>query len=64
MDDVILQHEEDRGIHRLVMDHGPNALDRPLMEALRSALHRHGRNSFIKFLESIFLSVGEFFPVV
>ena len=38
MDDVILQHEEDRGIHRLVMDHGPNALDRPLMEALRTAL--------------------------
>jgi enoyl-CoA hydratase len=38
MDDVILQHEEERGIHRLIMDHGSNALDRPLMEALQSAL--------------------------
>ncbi len=38
MDDVILRHEEIRGIHHLVMDHGPNALDRPMMEALHSAL--------------------------
>ncbi len=38
MDDVILRHEEIRGIHHLVMDNGPNALDRPMMEALHSAL--------------------------
>ena len=38
MDDVILQHEEIRGVHHLVMDNGPNALDRPMMEALRSTL--------------------------
>ena len=38
MADWFLRHEENRGVHRLVMDHGPNALDRPLMEALREAL--------------------------
>ena len=38
MADRFLRHEENRGVHRLVMDHGPNALDRPLMEALREAL--------------------------
>jgi hypothetical protein len=38
MADRFLRHEENRGVHRLVMDHGPNALDRPLMEALRDAL--------------------------
>jgi enoyl-CoA hydratase/carnithine racemase len=38
MDDVILRHEEIRGIHCLVMDNGPNALDRPMMEVLHSAL--------------------------
>jgi enoyl-CoA hydratase/carnithine racemase len=38
MGDVILRHEEIRGIHCLVMDNGPNALDRPMMEALHSAL--------------------------
>ena len=32
------RHEENRGVHRLVMDHGPNALDRPLMAALRKEL--------------------------
>lgn len=38
MTDMLLRHEENRGIHRLVMDHGPNALDRSLMGALREAL--------------------------
>jgi len=38
MADLFLRHEENRGVHRLVMDHGPNALDRPLMGALREAL--------------------------
>jgi enoyl-CoA hydratase/carnithine racemase len=36
----LLRHEEDRGVHRLVMKHGPNALDRPLMTALRSEIRR------------------------
>jgi enoyl-CoA hydratase/carnithine racemase len=36
--DNVLVHEENRGIHRLVMDHGPNALDHPLMSALRNRL--------------------------
>ena len=35
MSEALLRHEENRGVHRLVMDHGPNALDRPLMAALR-----------------------------
>jgi enoyl-CoA hydratase len=34
----IIQHAESRGIHRLTMDHGPNALDPPLMSALREHL--------------------------
>jgi len=38
MADTLLRHEENRGVHRLVMDHGPNALDRPLMGALRETL--------------------------
>lgn len=38
MADMLLRHEENRGVHRLVMDHGSNALDRPLMGALREAL--------------------------
>ena len=38
MADDILKHEESRGIHHLVMDHGPNALDPPLMAALRQSL--------------------------
>ena len=38
MADTILVHEENRGIHRLVMDHGPNALDPALMSALRESL--------------------------
>jgi len=38
MADSILKHEESRGIHRLTMDHGPNALDPPLMKALRERL--------------------------
>ena len=29
-----------KGIHRLTMDHGPNALDRPLMTGLRSVCER------------------------
>ena len=40
MSDNLIRHEEDRGIHHLVMCHGPNALDRPLMEALRTALQQ------------------------
>ena len=38
MADDVLVHEENRGIHRLVMDHGPNALDPALMSALRKNL--------------------------
>ena len=38
MADEVLVHEESRGIHRLVMDHGPNALDPALMSALRNGL--------------------------
>jgi enoyl-CoA hydratase len=38
MPDNVLVHEENRGIHRLVMDHGPNALDPALMAALRDRL--------------------------
>jgi len=40
MADNVLVHEENRGIHRLVMDHGPNALDPALMSALRESLSR------------------------
>ncbi len=40
MADNVLVHEENRGIHRLVMDHGPNALDPALMSALRKSLGR------------------------
>ncbi len=36
--DSVLRHEENRGIHRLVMDHGPNALDVPLVAALRDRI--------------------------
>ena len=38
MSEALLRHDENRGVHRLVMDHGPNALDRPLMTALRNQL--------------------------
>ncbi len=38
MADALLRHEEDKGVHRLTMKHGPNALDRPLMDALRTAM--------------------------
>jgi enoyl-CoA hydratase len=38
MADDVLIHEENRGIHRLVMNRGPNALDQTLMSALRSQL--------------------------
>jgi enoyl-CoA hydratase len=38
MADDVLVHEENRGIHRLVMNHGPNALDPELMSALRDRL--------------------------
>lgn len=40
MVDDVLVHEENRGIHRLVMDHGPNALDPALMSALRKSLNQ------------------------
>ncbi len=40
MADALLRHEENKGVHRLIMRHGPNALDRPLMDALRSELRR------------------------
>jgi enoyl-CoA hydratase/carnithine racemase len=40
MPDDVLVHEENRGIHRLVMDHGPNALDRALMSALRNSINQ------------------------
>jgi len=40
MADNVLVHEENRGIHRLVMDHGPNALDPTLMSALRKSLRQ------------------------
>lgn len=38
MADEVVKHEESRGIHRLIMDHGPNALDQPLMAELRDRL--------------------------
>ncbi len=41
----LLRHTEERGIHQLVMDHGPNALDRALMASLRdhlADLAKHG----------------------
>ncbi len=38
MAEAALRHEEERGIHYLRMDHGPNALNVPLMEALRARL--------------------------
>lgn len=38
MAENILHHEENRGVHRLVMDHGPNALDRELMAELQSEI--------------------------
>jgi enoyl-CoA hydratase len=38
MADQILRLEEDRGIHRLVMDDGPNTLTPPMMESLSAAL--------------------------
>ena len=38
MNEGLLRHEENRGIHRLIMDHGPNALDPELMDALRQRL--------------------------
>lgn len=40
MADALLRHEENKGVHRLIMKHGPNALDRSLMDALRSELRR------------------------
>lgn len=38
MSDGLLQHEEKNGIHRLTMTHGANALDGPLVGALRERL--------------------------
>lgn len=35
-----VRHDESRGIHRLTMDHGPNALNPALMGALRDHLGR------------------------
>lgn len=40
MPDNVLVHQENRGIHHLVMDHGPNALDPALMAALRERLRK------------------------
>jgi len=40
MAEELLRHEEVNGVHRLIMNHGPNALDRPLMDELRSAVAR------------------------
>ena len=40
MSDSLLQHEEDHGIHRLTMTHGANALDGPLVGALRDSFER------------------------
>ena len=40
MAETLLRHEESKGVHRLTMNHGPNALDRPLLDALRSELRR------------------------
>ena len=40
MADDVLVHEEERGIHRLVMNNGPNALDPELMSALREKLRQ------------------------
>jgi enoyl-CoA hydratase len=34
MIDTLLRHLDDRGIHRVIMDDGANALDPPLLEAL------------------------------
>ncbi len=38
MPDGILLQGNERGLHRLVLDRGPNALDRPMMAALSAAL--------------------------
>ena len=38
MADGIVHHGEHKGIHRLVLDRGPNALDQPMMEALRTEI--------------------------
>jgi enoyl-CoA hydratase/carnithine racemase len=38
MAEKTVRHEESRGVHILVMNHGANALDRPLMDELRSEL--------------------------
>jgi enoyl-CoA hydratase len=35
-----LRHEQIRGLHHLIMDRGPNALDRPLVDDLRGAVAR------------------------
>ncbi len=44
MAEAMLRHEEEKGVHRLVMKHGANALDRPFMEALRSEIRRLADN--------------------
>ena len=44
MADNVVKHDESRGIHRLIMDHGPNALDPPLMAALRDHLSELAEN--------------------
>lgn len=38
MAEVLILHDESKGVHRLTMNHGPNALDRSLMETLRAEL--------------------------
>jgi enoyl-CoA hydratase len=40
MAESVLRVDESKGAYRLVMDNGPNALDRPLMGALRTELRR------------------------
>lgn len=38
MSKQLLRHVEERGLHQVIMDHGANALDRPMMAALRGAV--------------------------
>jgi enoyl-CoA hydratase len=38
MSEGLLRHLDDRGVHRVIMDHGANALDGALMDALRERI--------------------------
>jgi enoyl-CoA hydratase len=40
MTDGVVHHDEQRGIHRLLLDHGPNALDLSMMSALGAEIER------------------------